>query len=1185
MSETKNTLDALLARLVIDVDNMNAFLLSLNNILESKSENVTITQRLNDGSTTNINVPSFGYLKSKIDDVNTNFETLVSANNDVIGIKSANGEVRKFELKKVSKLIEELEQIKDTSVNVPTSFGIKNNWFFESFLNPLLFVSINVQSILTDDIDEFSVKRIIINTNDDDDIAFFNENFLGNNTINLNDAIITLNEQGIDYFEDDNVVQMPVAVNRFKGSFDVLRILEEEIESSAGSIIRRRYKVSTLKYTDILDEIQNTRILAEGDILITGNDSEYKVTSVNKTDSEIVLEKIFGIEPITIGADILRIKPVKYRTPELHVNVGYNEREIVFIRPISKSQNLTIDDYSNGFGVYSNELTITLEDDSESTLEQYYNNFVSDFGMILLSAAKEKKIPAIAAVKPAAPLLDVANFEVVQVDKHIKEDEDDDEIKNQISEKENLKVRVKENLKKIDDLKAQLNDTDKSQSEKNRIQKKIDSSVKEKATLQSQLTSTVKDLTNKLSTTPAFNRTPKYKVRGFWPLPESQASTYGNQQVVQFKVRYRYLSKKGTAPNATQSKLKQSDSTESFAVFSPWTEFLTKPRSRVLNNTTGLYEWEVDNISSAEEVNSNQLDISIRKGETVEIQIKSRSEAGFPDNPVESDWSDPVQVAFPEEIQSAEESSVISQQIFAEEARLDFEDELTSRGLDLHLGNQFTTGERFFAHQSKDIASGFFTTEGNIIDLFEKLKNLQSTVESLQESIELDRGVIKVSVIDDQGNVSEIKNGDTLNLFAGFYKDQIKDTSGTSVVYNEGRIITKQYIISISNSSATKLELAALLKGGIEQVAPASNPIAFPDSDYHINRRYDLVPIAINSATEGDKGDYLNIAGNQSAQVKSQYINSRYLNYGLSNNLYDFYPLGSPSGYSAAIPNQNIAAYDGQTISGKIVPLNGNSYVPFRPGAAFGGIINSDIWAGTFSGPGSPNGNGYLNEFCIHKDHPDIIGLSASLDLASNPIDRQSVFGPYDDTVGTPQDYLPFAHAVFMETSANEITGVLGNNYNVQASRQTANIAASTAVSTNNDFPIKLGFAPNDEYLIGKYTCGSYLYMFPNTYQDISVEGNHPSLSSRKIEFGSDNAINIPILFQYRCSDKLSFIGGYRTSSTLKNIKYSKKIGIDINIKDENMFSFDIEVSTQYKKETTLDSPIVPSRGSVPVTF
>jgi len=1200
MAETKNTIEALLARLVVDVDNMNSFLLNLNTMLESKSENVTLTQTLDDGSTKNINVPSFGYLKSKIDNVNTNFETLISANDDVIGIRSANGDVRKFEMKKVSKLIQELETVASTSVDIPTSFGVKNNWFFESFLNPLLFVSVNVQSVLTDDIDQFSVKRLIINSVDDDELSFFNETYLNNNDVDLDEARSTLEEQGIDYFEDDNIVPMPIPVNRFKGSFDILRIMEEEVNqtlSSTGETVtipRRRYKLSTLRYTDILDQQQNSKNLSEGDVLLTDEDSEYKVISVNKTDTEVVLERTFGLEPITIGADVLRMKPVKYRDGNLQINVGYNEREIIFIRPISKAQNLTIDDYSKGFGVFSNELTITLEDESESTLEQYYNNFVADFGMILLSAAKEKKLPAIVAEEPDAPLIDVSNFKVIQIDKHIKEDEDANEITNQIAEKENLKVRVKENLKKIDDLKAKLNDTQKSKSEKSRIEKKITSSIKEKATLQSQLSSTVRGLTTKLSTTPAFNRKPKYKVRGFWPMPDAKDSTFGTQEVVQFKIRYRYLSKKGTAPNATQSKIKQGDQTESIALFSPWTEVLSKSRTRELNETTGLYEWSTEDLSSSEEVNANQLDISIRKGENIEIQVKSLCEAGWPDNAVESEWSESVQVAFPEEILSAEEATVISQRLFSEEARLDFEDELTSRGLDLHLGNQFTTGERFFAHQSKDIASGFFTSEGNIIDLFEKLTTLQTTIKSLEQALSIDTGVIKVSVIDDQGNVSEVKNGDTLKLFAGYYRDQIKDTSGTSVVYNDGRIITKQYAIQIENTSATQLELITLLKGGIEQPVIDSDPIANPASDYHNNRRYDLVPLSVNAAAEGEKGDFVHPPGNQSQQVNSQYIHSRYLNYGLSSNLYDFYPLGGTS-YQTG-PVNYTSGYDGVSITHPItgadenVPIQGNMYVPFRPGMAIGPtgtnwITATNVWSGSTDATATPLGNGYLNEFCIHKDHPDIQGLSNNININTNNIERWIALANYDSAVGTPQDYLKFAHAPFFETSVNEKTGILGNESYIQANRETAGVALSAIASTNNDFPIKLGFSPNDEYLMGKFTCGAYLYMFPNSYEDISVEGNHPALSAKKIQLGSENSVNIPVLFQYRCSDKLSYVGGFRPDSKLNNIKYSKKIGIDIFIKEDIPFSFDIDVSTQYKKETTLDSPIVPSRGAIPVKF
>lgn len=1199
MNETKHTISDLLARLTVDVDNMNAFLLGLQNILESKSENVTITQTLNDGTTKEITVPSFGYLKGKIDDVDSNFETLISANDDVIGIRSTNGDVRKFELKKISKLIQELEQVGNTSVTIPTSFGIKNNWFFESFLNPLLFVSIDVSSILTDDIDEFSVKRIIINSIDDDEIEFFNTNFLGNNTLDLDETRALLEEQGIDYFEDDNIVSMDIPVNRFKGTFDVLRILEEEVDqtlSATGetvSVFRRRYKLSTLNYTDVLDQAQNTRILAEGDVLLTDNDAEYRVASVNKTDSEVVLERIFGIDPITIGADVLRMKPVKYREPDLQINVGYNEREIIFVRPISKANNLTIDDYSNGFGVFTNELTIQLEDESTSTLEQYYNNFVSDFGMILLSAAKEKKIPAIVAEVPASPVLDVSNFSVVQIDRHIREDEDELEVKNQVAEKENLKVRIKENLKKIDDLKAQLNDSQKTQSEKNRIDKKIRSSIQEKASLQSQLGSTVRDLTTKISTSPSFTRTPKFRVRGFWPIPEPKDSKYGAQAVVQFKIRYRYLSKKGTAPNAEQSQVTGVDDDRSFALFSPWTEIVTKSRTKVLDETTGLYVWADEDLSSAEEVNINQLDISIRKGETLEIQVKSLSEAGWPDNPAESNWSDPVQVAFPEDVQSAEEASLISQRLLAEEARLDFEDELTARGLDLHLANQFTTGERFFAHQSKDIASGFFTSEGNIVDLFEKLKELGVSIESLQQAITVEKGVIKVSVVDDLGNISEVKNGDTLKLFAGYYRDQIKDTSGTSVVYNEGRIITKQYAISIENTSATQLELISILQGGVEEDAPLSNPVAYPDSDYHNNRRYDLSPISVNSAVAGDKGSTLNPAGYQSSQVKGQYIYSRYKNYGLSQFLYAYYSTGLTGTNHDAGDNPDVnlnLAFRGSISlnGGALVPYQDGSYIPYDPtwsGPASIFQTDTSVWNGTTGiGVGLPNGGGYLSEFCIHRDHPLIQSLGASYNINTGNNMRE-LFAPYDITLGTPQDYLPFAHAPFIETSINENIGALGNPYYIQANRRTASVETSYASLTNADFPIKLGFSPDDEYLVGKYTCGAYLYMFPNSHKDISVEGNHPTLSSRKVTVGSENAINIPVLFQYRCSDKLGYVGGFRTSGKLLNIKYSKKIGIDIYIKDDNPFSFDIEVSTQYKKETTLDAPIVPSTGSATTNF
>jgi hypothetical protein len=1189
MDYTKNTISDVLKQLVLDIDNMNSFLFSLQNILESKSENVDITQKTSDGNGYTIAVPSFGYLKGKIEDINSRFDTLISTNSDVIGIKSANGDVRKFELKKTSTLLADLEKIQNTSITLPTEFRVKNNFFFESFLNPLLYVNLDISSVLTDDIDSFVVKRIIINSvNNEESTNYYNNNYKGKNDIDLTTLLDDLNSNSIDYFEDDNIVDVEVAVNKIKGSFDVIRILEDESTQTLGNgqnttIVRRRYKLNTLNYTDVLSGVKNSKILSEGNVLITDNDSEYVIKTVDKTNTEVVLERIFGIDPITIGANMLRMKPQPYRTPELQVNVGFNEQEIIFIRPISKSKNLTVDDYSKGVSIVTNDLTIPLPDNTITTLEKYYNNFVSDFGLILLNLAKERKLPAILAKTPSAPALSADNFSVIQIDRHIQEDTNTKQLNDTIKEKVKTENDIQELNKKIEDLKTNITTVSKTPQESKRLEKQLTEAQKTRDEKTVNLSTLVTNLTVKISTTPQFINKKKYSVRGFWQIPSAISTAYGTQSIAQFKYRFRYLSQTGTQPNAEQQTFIDIDGAKKSATFSPWTEQLTKPRSKKLDETTGLYYWIDENITDSEEVNSNQLDIPIRKGEIVEIQVKSLSEAGWPDNSVESDWSNPVQVSFPESITSEEEASIITQKTFAQKAQLDFEKSLITRGLDTHLASQFTKGERFFSHKAEDIASGFYTTEGNVIDLYEKLKSVQSTLDAITQSITLDRGVIKISIIDPDGNSVDVSNGDTVSLFAGYYKDQIKDTTGGTTIYNEGKIISKQYILSIQNTSATPLELITLLYGGIDQISDISNPSAYPDSDYHVNRRYDIVPFGVNKNPVPLLGAIKQIASEQSAQVKSQYVNARVKNYGLSEELY--FPSTPSTDYLLA-PSYS-STYYGQTINGSIIPYNWGHYLPFDPQNAPYGSSNSKIWNGTTNSSSIGVGGGLLTEFCISKDHPSIKQLCGPNYTYSAP-NILEIFRP-NFTATTPptidltatQQILPFSHALHFETSIDEDQNIFGVKYYKQASRITPNTPTSNATKNDSHYPIKLGFTKNDEYLVGKYTCGAYLYMFPNNYESVSVEGNFQNRSTKQVKLGTENSINIPILFQFRCSDKLGYIGGYRTGSTLNNIKYQKKMGIDIIIKDNSPFSFDLEISSQYIKETSLDSPLVQGRGII----
>jgi hypothetical protein len=266
-------------------------------------------------------------------------------------------------------------------------------------------------------------------------------------------------------------------------------------------------------------------------------------------------------------------------------------------------------------------------------------------------------------------------------------------------------------------------------------------------------------------------------------------------------------------------------------------------------------------------------------------------------------------------------------------------------------------------------------------------------------------------------------------------------------------------------------------------------------------------------------------------------------------------------------------------------PYNWAHYLPLDPQYALTGTsTNTKVWSGAISS-GVAQGGGRLSEFCISVNHPHLKTLASNLPYSSANI--ISVFRPEFTATVPPtidatanQQVLPFAHALHFATSVSEATDSFGTPYYKQATRITPNTPVSNTTRNESHYPIKLGFTQNDEFLIGKYTCGAYLYMFPLSYESVSVEGNFPARSTKAVAIGDENAINIPVLFQFRCSDKLGYIGGYRISETLTNVKYEKRMGIDIFIKDQNPFSFDLKVSSQYIKETSLDSPIVQSQGS-----
>lgn len=1152
MSNTKNSFSSLIAQFLRLQKNSLEIINKLNDVATSSKDSVEIEFLMDDNTSENIQIPSYGFLKSEINRIDQNVLALSGLEDTTANIRKSDGTVSKIYQANILK-----DPSSPGSLQVPGTFQARNNWFFESFLNPLLYVSVDVENQIPDNSEKAYVKRIIASTQTDVQKAYFDANLKGRNDITDSDFTASLKSQGIQYFTDEQINELELRTIRYIGSFGVLRIYDEETQVTENGITStntvRKYKLNNLRYTDTLATSVDTRTLTKGDTLITSGGTKYEITSIDTTNQTIALKRLFGFDAIKIGDNSLTIYSNVLSNRTVDVNVGFDERQAIFIKSIDGDFNVASSKYSPGICFLSNELQINTSD-GVKTLTEFYTSQVSDFSKIFIASAKENVIPAVYGQTPSAPVVSSENFKVVKVNSQITDSKENVDFKDKIKIKTSLKNEMGSIDRSIDQTRKQLSELTTTSTGKTptaefkKLNDKIVSLTKDKANRTDLLATTITEINNLTIATPELTESPKYRVRGFWPIPEPIIdSKTGEQNIIQFNVRYRYLSLTGSSNGTTQIDYVDNNGVQKTGQFANWTQFTSDLRKKEYDPNTGTYIWKIEDVSDANTVNINQLDIAITKGEKVEIQVQSISEAGWPTNPLTSDFSTSAIIEFPANLVVSIDNGTFVSQNSMDQAVVKIQTDLQAKGLDQHLSTQFTSGDKFYAHNSSTIASGFFDASGKALDLFQKLTQIDNELQSLRALVAKAKGTLGVYIR--SGSTSnKINPGSTVNLFAGFY-DQLIDLSNPS---NRGKIANVIYYLELRNEAATPLELSSLIPGGQGVKAP----ITIGQGDYDNNRKYGETPIqlsGINSANVDvtSPGAFIQASGYQSANAYSQFVYTRYKSVGLDEDLYFTPPTGLPWN---------------ETTGTTGLPINnGGILMPFNPvGAPSGAGANPNIWSGNYTLL-NPDGNGNLNEFCIHISHPDI--NDGAGDLFSSLV-RPPVTG-----TGT-MAYPSFRHALGFETDTNITSSIPSSSQNLstqQLEYYPAN-SLSTFGGLNDDaYPNKLGFLDSDEFLCGKYSCGSYLFLGPTSHTAVQIEGS-TQLAKKTLEFGQENAIVIPLIFQMRAQDKLGFIGGYRTAGNLKNITYSKKIGIDIQVRNEDLFSLDVLVTGNFTK-TSLVSP------------
>src|SRR6185369_627516 len=86
---------------------------------------------------------------------------------------------------------------------------------------------------------------------------------------------------------------------------------------------------------------------------------------------------------------------------------------------------------------------------------------------------------------------------------------------------------------------------------------------------------------------------------------------------------------------------------EQSAVLSKWNRV---PNNLIRQKDRTTREWLKEDLTNPEEINTNQIQVAISRGENIEIRVRSVSEVGYPFSRSVSEWSETLVVPFPAEL-------------------------------------------------------------------------------------------------------------------------------------------------------------------------------------------------------------------------------------------------------------------------------------------------------------------------------------------------------------------------------------------------------------------------------------------------------------------------------------------------------------------------------------------------------
>lgn len=839
-------------------------------------------------------IPSFISLENKINRLQENFENLVKSPETCEAYFNFDGNTRAIEVRKYSHVPDNI------TLPVVNSYYTENNDIFKDFLTPVPYINLTLPTLPNDTV-EVNVKKIVAKSDKlkalfKNKLAYTVEEQENNNTVlktyyhqscnapygDIYKLLLNYKED-YDYVEYDTVHKLPIIKNIGTGTYVIEKVVSDIVNDDLEEIITLKLRndltdaafSNNLTYKIFDDTIEKP--LQVGDELINFNGTGKVVIksikpAINTIEVKVVNGEylnFLGTESYDTNNDIdihdlskLRFYASIDFNENKNIKVPLEEDQYIFIAVAVLNSKMNMQS-SWGIGTVIDTYSLT-NSDINKTFKTYYDNNVKNIGDILfemstmitspITTLSQDEFQHLTSLKP---VFNPKSVSVMQINKHLNNSSTVKNIRNAYNQKKTAETKLNEIQHKINSINDKLasisfNDTTGIRST---YAAQLTQFNREKNELLTSINNAINTISLNVNNSELPIENAKYRIRGFF-VPD--ASILNN--VIGIQVQYRYKNIYSESGNAVSITSPAGDKTY---IYSDWNVFSTTNKLKKAQCSDGIYSYKYeDNNENINEPSYNQIDIPISQGESVDIRVKVVYDYGQPYITMTSDWSEIINVSFPEEFTKDVPVLTIIEENNNDIETNRFNNILETAGINSHINDTFMDQNITYFHKPDNIASGFYTDERKVIPLKDKLLDIVNDIAALKSDIlGADTKCLVNLAVGNTGNelYSDRDNNITLEPYNNFTEGTDTDDvtiDGSYKIINIGNDkqaykVSTILNLSIANVGDSILKLFPIFPGKRDTIINNTN--SNKKSDYCIGNNEGVYFTYLNAPTDASK--------------------------------------------------------------------------------------------------------------------------------------------------------------------------------------------------------------------------------------------------------------------------------------------------------------------------------------------